>query len=159
MEHIWYLSFNKFPHITEQNLHMRIPFKIPQKYQNKHLFAFNLENLTLDLNFYIDLITWTNIRYVVHAICISDAKYLHLKIYPFSIFIDDIPLYFSNCSSCINPIIYGVYYFSERNSTVIGNQSNPAQRGLMFQTSRGGHGQTRGSSSLCRDSLVAESTL
>ena len=46
-------------------------------------------------------------------------KYLHIY---------DIPFDFDNCCSCINPIIYGVYYFSERNSTIIGHRSNPAHR-------------------------------
>ena len=32
-----------------------------------------------------------------------------------------------NCS-CINPIIYGVYYFTERNSTTIVQRNHPVQR-------------------------------
>ena len=36
-----------------------------------------------------------------------------------------------NFCSCINPIIYGVYYFSERNSTIIRNRNNPTQRWKM----------------------------
>ena len=38
------------------------------------------------------------------------------------------PLDLTDPCSCINPIIYGVYYFSERNSTIIGHRNNPAHR-------------------------------
>merc|ERR1712037_685825 len=58
-------------------------------------------------------------------------------------------------NSCINPIIYGVYYFSERNSRITGHRSNPAHRDTevtsSFQTSRGvNNGQTRASSTPSR---------
>ena len=76
-----------------------------------------------------------------------------------------------NCHSCINPIIYGVYYFSERNSAMTGQGNNhrwssteqelqlSCSRGLMYTasllTSRGANGQTRLSSILYRDRVVS----
>ena len=83
-----------------------------------------------------------------------------------------LPFDWGNCHSCINPIIYGVYYFSERNSAMTGQGNNhrwssaaeqelqlSCSRGLMYTasllTSRGANGQTRLSSILYRDRVVS----